>query len=356
MLIIICLVCIILNIIITIVEVLDPEKGKPSIRRVIGMILVSLITGYFWFIGMPVTEPILVVSEDRAGIFFTERNFFEKTQYCIREKDTDGIDWIDYKEREIISIHHDPTIVMYRNKLWLKESNTITTRVHVDKSGNVRAFDIVPQIKSISATYIEKELSDNRASNTYAGYVLKDEDFKVIGVNREGKEEILKEGFSFKPDILKEGQNSIEIEYIDSEDTKTTCNVSIYAYAPQLISISAKLKPEYINKVKIGTMLDSSMFDVIGEYEDGKKLPIDGFSIQPIETPDEECEYTVTITKGDLSEELNIKVVDPDNIVEEENESDEGNDSVETANRIDVNSNYKPELFTDKSINRLETA
>ena len=350
MLIIISLVFIVLNIILSIAEVLDPGKGKPSAQRVIGMSLISIITGYFWLIGIPVSEPVLVVSEDRTGFIFTERELFEKTQYCIREKDTDNINWIDYKEGEVISVHHDPTIVMYKNKLWLNESNTITTRIHVDKSGNVREFDNIPQIKSISATYIEKELSDNRASNTFAGYVLKDEDFKVIGVNREGEEEVLKEGFSFKPNILKEGENSIEIEYIDSEETKTTCNVSIYAYAPQILSISAKLKSEYINKVKIGTMLDSSMFDVIGVYEDGRKLPIDGFSIQPIETPDEEGEYTFTITKGDLYEELNIKVVDPDNIVEEENESGEGNDSFESANRIDVNSNYKGKLFKSNDV------
>lgn len=268
----------------------------------------ALVTTLIGIIGLPVSDPVLIVSEDRTGIYFSDTEYiFEVTEYCVREKDTDNVSWSKYKKGDVIKISHDPSIVMYRNRFFINTSNTISTRVHVDKDG-VRAFDVIPEIKHISATYIEKKASESQPGNTYAGYYLEERDFSVIGIDRNGEEVQLIEGFTYSPVQLKEGNNSIEIQFVDTEGTTSTCKVSIYGYEPRLISISAELKSVHKGKIKTGDKLVPSMFEVIGEYEDGKKKSISDFLIEPADVPDQEGVCKVAIVKDGISEEMNITV------------------------------------------------
>ena len=295
----------------------------------------ALVTTLIGIIGLPVSDPVLIVSEDRTGIYFSEAEYlFEVTEYCVREKDTDTVSWSKYKKGDVINITHDPSTVMYRNRFLINTSNTISTRVHVDKDG-VRAFDVIPEIKHISATYIEKKVSESQPGNTYIGYYLEESDFNVIGIDRNGEEVQLFEGFTFSPVQLKEGNNSIEIQFVDTEGTTSTCKVSIYGYEPRLISISADLKSDYKDRIKAGDNLVPSMFEVTGEYEDGKKKPINDFLIEPVVMPDQEGIYKVAIVKDGISEVVNITATKLDNTPEEDKHN-----SVTTTFKVEAGTIY----------------
>lgn len=135
MLLVISIILVIISIIMTVMDVIDSKKEGINLARLISMLSLSLITGFFWIVSLPISEPVLVVSEDRTGVLFKERILLERTEYSIRERDTDGYDWKKYNAGEIVLIRHNPTIVSYRNCFLFNKSPIIHSKLYLDEYG-----------------------------------------------------------------------------------------------------------------------------------------------------------------------------------------------------------------------------
>ena len=169
----------------------------------------------------------------------------------------------------------------------------------------------------------------------YVGYTISPKDITVKGTDTKGDDIDLKD-FSFTPSkLLKEGENTIEVEYITDNGQKHNCSLSVFAKAPELLSLNAAIKDKD-DKITIGTTLTTDMFDVTGTYENGEKKKIESFLVDPINV-DEEREYTLVFSKGNISDTLKIDVIDPAHISEKEVED---NSSIDTANNIEPNGRY----------------
>lgn len=317
------------------------NKYKKALIRILS-IIGFVIGGFFMVFNLSVDSPTIMVNADKTGIYFSKPEPGVAIEYCVRTNDTQDEIWNTYKEGTVVEIHQDPSLVKYKSRFFVLTSQKEETTVRINKDG-VYIIPINPSIKSISATYNEQESTSKSVGNLYAGYNLKEKDFSVIGVDRDGDEVVLEDGFSFNPTVLKEGENTIDIEYGVSDEPKSHCTVSIYAHAPKLLSLKANLKEDN-DEIRMGTILTTEMFDVIGTFEDGGKRHLDDFTISPINM-DEEKEYNITIKKGNIKANITINVVDPFNISEEEKEN---NNTIENANEIAVNSLYTGKLYNSE--------
>lgn len=328
-----------------------PSDKKLGIVCLFIGVLGVIGTAYFNFVSIPVDEARPLVSEDRSGICFSDPPLGHSIEYCVWEDDSKEEEWKKYKKGEIVPITRDRSRVRSRSKLFIATSDVCETEVYVTKEG-VSIIPIIQEIKSISAIFNEREPSGTTPGNMYVGYTLSERDFTVTGIDDEGEEVDIKSGFSFTPKVLKEGQNTIKIEYGISDQPKAECTLPVFGYAPKLLSIKANLKAAYENEIRIGDVLTRDYFDVTGSYENGEKKPVNDFIIEPAQMPEEEGECTVEISKGDLKQQIEVNVYDPVNIVKEETGDyvGTGNNSIEDANDISVNEHIVGKLVNEDDI------
>lgn len=256
--------------------------------------------------------------------------------------DKDGGKWIEYKEP--FKLDHGAIIYARTRVLWYTSEET-DREVYVTENGLVY-FSVIEipkeSINSIKATYNYKEPVINKSGgNHYVGYEIKKDDIKVIGKTLEGKDKEITD-FTYSPKILKEGSNTIEIEYFITDKNSVKTNLYINGDSPKMI----KLKGKYIEDVLYsGTTLDSNDFSVKGEYEDGTIKEITGYSISPTEI--KKGNNKITLVKDGLSNIIELKAVDRWSITEKESEA---NNNIVTANEIDVNIRYTGVINEDGDV------
>lgn len=327
-------------------------KGKIEIVRFVLTSIVTVLGGFFTFYNIPLSAPIIRVNEEQTGVLFLPSNIGTTIEYSLQEDDIKGPVWKKYDEGTIIPVVEDPTEIWFRSKLLWRFSDEVYQMIHLNEYGQVylRIQPKVP-IESIRASYNEREESVGIPSNTYAGYVISEKDITVVGEGlEENNEEMELDGFSFSPSKLKEGENDIDVQYITSGGQELHCFLTVFAHAPNLISLNANLKREFTeNVLPTGTVLDTSMFDVTGKYENGEKKAITDFQISPIELNDEN-EYSVAISKNGIEDVVNISVVNPENISEVEKDINGANDDIGGANEIIPNARYKGHLEDEDDV------
>lgn len=309
-------------------------------------IIALLVNGVLDINSLELDKPDYAINEEQTGVYLTAPENNIEIEYRVKTEDVGQPEWEKYTEGNEINITHNPTKLEFRSKYYWKTSDVVEKTCHINEYGQVW-IDIPPDIPitAISAIYQKKEPKDGHPGNTYAGYTISKGDIVVTGTDTKGNDDISIKGFTFTPSKLKEGENPIEIEYVTDNGQKHNCTVTVYGSAPELLSINAKLRNKD-EKILIGTTLTADMFIVTGTYENGEKKQVDNFLIDPV-TVDDEREYTVKISKGNISDSLKIEVIDPAHISESEVED---NNSIETANNIELNGRYTGKLSYEDDV------
>lgn len=309
-------------------------------------ILTIIMEGILNINSLQLKTPEYAINEEQTAVYLIAPENGVGIEYRIKTEDVGQVEWNKYNDNELIIIDHNPTKLEFRSKYYWKTSDIVEKECHINEYGQVW-IDIPPEvpITAIRASYRGKEPENGQPGNMYVGYTISSKDITVKGTDTKGDEVELK-NFSFTPSkLIKEGENTIEIEYTTDNGQKHRCSFSVFAKAPELLTLNAKLKNKD-DKITIGTTLAADMFDVTGTYENGEKKKIDGFLIDPINV-DEEREHTITISKGNISDTLKIDVIDPSHISEEEAED---NNNIDTANYIEPNGRYSGILHDETDV------
>lgn len=328
----------------------DEKKTKSSKIKVRWFIV--LVSAFLTIIvevilninSLELKTPEYAINEEQTAVYLIAPEEGVGIEYRIKTEDVGQAQWKKYKDNELIIIDHNPTKLDFRSKYYWKTSDTVEKECHINEYNQVW-IDIPPEvpITTIKASYQGKEPENGHPGNMYVGYTMSHKDITVKGTDTKGDDITLKD-FSFTPSkLLEEGENTIEVEYITDNGQKHNCTFSVFAKAPELLSLNAKIKNKG-DKITIGTTLTTDMFDVTGTYENGEKKKIEDFLIDPV-IVDEEQEYTVSFSKGNVSDTIKIDVIDPAHISEKESGD---NNSIDTANNIELNGRYSGALLDEE--------
>lgn len=336
---------IIISVILSIVSIIITGKVRGFI--IVGSAIFAIVVdGILNINSLELKTPEYAINEEQTAVYLIAPEDGVGIEYRTKTGDVGQAQWKKYKDNELIIIDHNPTKLDFRSKYYWKTSDIVEKECHINEYGQVW-IDIPPDvpITTISASYRGREPENGQPGNMYVGYTISPKDITVKGTDTKGDDIDLKD-FSFTPSkLLKEGENTIEVEYITDNGQKHNCSLSVFAKAPELLSLNAAIKNKD-DKITIGTTLTTDMFDVTGTYENGEKKKIESFLVDPINV-DEEREYTLVFSKGNISDTLKIDVIDPAHISEKEVED---NSSIDTANNIEPNGRYSGSLFDKEDV------
>lgn len=324
-----------------------PFKGpKKPVRIILMIIFISSIFSSFFlgFVDHNLTKPEITIDKKTNRVVLSTD---DKSKIEYKTSTFSDAKWIPYTNP--IELEKETTIIAQSFFLFLK-SEPVKEDISITENGLFYIGEAnKPQssLKEIKASYIYRDASGGKSGNYYIGYQIKKSDIIVTGTDLEGNQRQVDE-FTYSPNILKPGKNTIKIEYSTSTDTTIFTNLFINANTPSLINLDAK----YIGDTAyIDTPLEINDFIVEGTYEDGTKSDIKEFSIST--TKLNEGENKITISCGALSKTIKITAVDRSTVIGAEKEP---NDSIGSANEIDFNVSYTANLKDedDKDYYRLK--
>lgn len=321
--------------IIAIVTAFFKHKRKDKTDKFLfyGSIAVATLTFILSFFFNDVSKPFIDRKSDYSAIVLSADDG-AKIEYKISTYG--GDEWIEYtgpfKMEKSGILHARAKTLWYKSEINSKD-------VYVSENSLVFFSGVeIPgeTVEKIKAEYVYEDLVANlTASNYYAGYEIKKSDIKVIGTDLEGNEKELNE-FSYSPKTLKVGDNTINVKYTIVDDVFVESNIFIKANEPALL----ELKAQYVGDTAyLNSDLFVDDFYVKAIYEDGSQEEIKDFTISPNRV--EKDRNTITITKGGLTDEVEIMAINRETIAESEVES---NDEINDANEIDVNIMYSGQL------------
>lgn len=293
-------------------------------------------------ISINVPDPEINRKSDYSAITISAQSLFGiKYQYSTDGEDSD--EWKDYTEP---FTPKQSGIIYARSKFFIYESYPSVSRdVYVAENGLVyfsAAEKPGETIVSIKADYICREASENKtAGNHYVAYEITKSDIKAVGTDLNGNEKEITD-FTFSPKTIKSGKNDIKIEYFITDDIAIEAHLYINGDDPEMIKLDAKYTG---GDFYLGDTLDNDDFIVNGVYEDGSIKALSEYSISYSDI--KEGENEITITKGSLTDTVEITAVQPGTIFGSESES---NDSLKTADEINVNKTYSGRLQNEEDV------
>lgn len=347
-------VCIIASAVVGVIEVIrsinDGPKGKAQWALITLAFFVGIGAVVFDVYNLPLKDPILLVRDAKARTlyFYTDSESPEQgvtIEYSLNTDDATKPQWAPYAYDDSLEIKESPTKVYYRSRFLWRTTDIQSQIAKIDEYGRViLEYGIQPVVeyKRITAEYNRKDPSDGKKGNTYVGYQIQEGDFTIIGEDPNGEEKKIN-GFSFSPKKLKKGKNDIEITY-ETPNQILLATVTVTAFEPKLLSISAHLKEEYAEGILVGTKLNESMFDVKGTYEDNEERELSNFSIEPSEILDK-GNFKVTIGLDGAESTVAVAGVSEIHTKEEEN-----NNAIEDATDIQPNAICKGTLSNEEDV------
>lgn len=285
------LILLVLSIILAVITLVVKEKGKVAFG--VGTVAAA-ISAAISFTGMSIPKPEIYTTngnnvEGNEVYFSTEWPLTVK--YTLVPYDDPMENGEEFEEN--IPITRSMAVSAKATLFGIKWSELESKDIIIGNNNELAIID--PNSPGSSIMEISAYLVGSRY---FPGDVLSRSDIKVEGETLAGDKVVI-EDYSFSPDVLAEGKNEIQITYKNLEYT-----IHHTVSAPEMVDIEA----EYVSEdLRAGDTLTTDMFRVTGIYENGNRVELTEFTIEP-ETFDENGEKEVTIIVDDMKKTLPVTV------------------------------------------------
>lgn len=283
------LILLIINFILTVVTIRAEKKKLPAVF--LGISILSTISS---FLTMKVPEPEIYTTNGNSttdNVVYCRAEFPLKIYYTLlpySDPKKNGKVFIDS-----IPVNNTMTISAKATLFGLKWSELVSLDIVVGDNHSVNTiWDVIAgsSVKEINVTIMKNRL--------FPGDRIMKDDLRVEGTTIFG-EKILLENYRVEPDVVREGYNEIQIQYMNLSQ-----KLNIYVTEPSLIELDVKYNGDAIH---VGDEIIVSDFDVQGFYEDGSWKKENTYRIFPL-TFEDSGSQTVTISVGDIEKPITLDV------------------------------------------------
>ena len=257
-------------------------------------IAVFIITFVVSFVTMNIPKPEIYTTNGYASfdneIYFVSEWPLE-VKYSLTPYDDPQKSGTTFSDN--IPITHSTTVSAKATFLGLKWSELVSRDIVIGDDGSLEIIKT-----DAPGTSIKEIKSIVTKSRLFPNEEITKADLRVEGITISGESVIL-ENYDFEPKTIIEGENEIIVKYAN-----LSCKVIIYAESAALMDLDV----EYIgDELHAGDTLTPQMFDVIGLYEDGRKVKEVEFIIDP-PSLNESGDIIVTINIGEIYKSVNVNV------------------------------------------------